>query len=117
MLILTRKPGEIIVIGEDTFITVVEIKGNQVRVGIEAPREKRVFRKEIYDQIQAENKAAAGAQGSLEDLRQVMMSSGTKQDEEEEETTIVGSGLSRLTTSKLQKSPITSVKKRGRNEK
>lgn len=117
MLILTRKPGEIIVIGEDTFITIVEIKGNQVRVGIEAPREKRVFRKEIYDQIQAENKAAASGvtDRSLEGLRQVMMGSTIKVEGEVEEDPTPRSGLSKLTTSKLQK-PNTVVKKKGRDE-
>ena len=71
MLILTRKPGEVICIGDKVFITVVEIKGNQIRIGIDAPKEMRVFRKEIYDQIQAENKAAADSQG-LESLAEMM---------------------------------------------
>jgi len=59
MLILTRKPGESLYIGDDVKVTIVEIKGNQIRVGIEAPRELRIYREEIYAQIVEENKSAA----------------------------------------------------------
>ena len=59
MLILTRKPGESIYIGDDIIITVSEIKGNQVRIGIKAPPQKRIYREEIYQQILEENKQAA----------------------------------------------------------
>ena len=52
MLALTRKHGEIICIGNDIQIQVVRIEGDQVRLGIEAPREVPVHRKEIFDQIQ-----------------------------------------------------------------
>ncbi len=55
MLVLTRKSDESIKIGEDITITIVEIKGNQVRLGIEAPPDIRVYRKELYDKIKAEN--------------------------------------------------------------
>lgn len=61
MLILTRKPGESLYIGDDIKVTVVEIKGNQVRVGIDASRDKRIYREEIYLQILEENKQAAAA--------------------------------------------------------
>ena len=61
MLILTRKRGESIYIGGRIKVTVVEIKGNQVRVGIEAPQEERVYREEIYLQILEENRQAAQA--------------------------------------------------------
>lgn len=61
MLILTRKRGESIYIGGRIKVTVVEIKGNQVRVGIDAPQEERVYREEIYLQILEENKQAAQA--------------------------------------------------------
>ena len=54
MLILSRKLGEQIVIAENIVITVVEIRGDQVRLGIEAPREVPVHRKEIYELIQRE---------------------------------------------------------------
>lgn len=61
MLILTRKRGESIYIGGRIKVTVVEIKGNQVRVGIDAPQEERVYREEIYLQILEENRQAAQA--------------------------------------------------------
>lgn len=76
MLILTRKPGEQIYIGDYIVVTVVEIKGNQIRLGIDAPPEFRIFRKEIYDQIQDENRAAAlGASESLEGLSEAFSAS------------------------------------------
>lgn len=59
MLILTRKPGESITIGDDIKIQVIEIKGKQVRLGIEAPRDHVIHREEVYQRIQAENKEAA----------------------------------------------------------
>lgn len=59
MLVLTRKLGEGIIIGDDIKITIVEMKGGNVRIGIEAPREKKVHRQEIYDRIVQENRDAA----------------------------------------------------------
>lgn len=59
MLVLSRKPGQSLYIGDDVKITVVEVKGNQVRVGIEAPASIRVYREEIYLQILEENRSAA----------------------------------------------------------
>lgn len=64
MLILTRKPGESIFIGDQIKVTVVEIKGSQIRIGVEAPRDLRIYREEIYQQILEENKQAA-VQGEL----------------------------------------------------
>ncbi|MFO7299375.1 MAG: carbon storage regulator CsrA [Actinomycetes bacterium] len=58
MLILTRREGESIRIGHDIVITVVEIRGNQVRLGVEAPRSIQVHRAEVYDQVVEENRAA-----------------------------------------------------------
>ena len=54
MLILTRRVGETLVIGDDVSITVLGVKGNQVRVGISAPKDVSVHREEIYDRIQNE---------------------------------------------------------------
>lgn len=59
MLALTRKVGESIVIDNNIEITVLEVKGEQVKLGISAPKEIAIFRKEIYVQIEEENKAAA----------------------------------------------------------
>jgi carbon storage regulator len=61
MLILTRKLGESLRIGDDVRITVVEIKGNQVRIGIAAPRSCPIYREEIYLQIQSANKEAVAS--------------------------------------------------------
>ena len=61
MLILTRKPGESLYIGDDIKITIVEIKGHQIRVGIDAPKEYRIYREEIYLAILEENRSAAQA--------------------------------------------------------
>lgn len=59
MLVLTRKPGERIVIGDNIVVTVVEVKGDNIRIGIDAPREVKVYRGEIYEAIVAENRQAA----------------------------------------------------------
>ena len=54
MLILTRKHGEAIVIGDDIVISILGVKGNQVRIGIDAPKDVSVHREEIYQRIQDE---------------------------------------------------------------
>ena len=54
MLILTRRPTETLVIGDDVTVTVIEIKGNQVRIGVNAPRNVAVHREEIFEKIRAE---------------------------------------------------------------
>ncbi len=61
MLVLTRRQGESIVVGQNIVITVVEIKGGQVRIGISAPREIQVHRQEIFEQVRAENVAAVAS--------------------------------------------------------
>ena len=62
MLVLTRKLGESIAIDDDIKIVVVQIKGKQVRLGIEAPQHTKIHREEVYLAIQEQNKAAADSQ-------------------------------------------------------
>lgn len=54
MLILTRRVGESLIIGDDVVVNILGVKGNQVRIGVDAPKEVPVHREEIYNRIQAE---------------------------------------------------------------
>ena len=58
MLALTRKKGEALVINNNVEITILEIRGDQIKIGVNAPKEVPVYRKEVYLQIQKENKAS-----------------------------------------------------------
>lgn len=60
MLMITRRPGERILIGQDVTIEIVEIAGSTVRVGITAPRELPVYREELWESVKRENEAATG---------------------------------------------------------
>lgn len=71
MLALSRKVGESIVIGNDIEITILEVKGDQVKLGISAPKSVPVYRKEIYLQIQDSNKEAAASGISADDLKKL----------------------------------------------
>jgi carbon storage regulator len=59
MLVLTRRSGESVMIGDDVVITVLEVRGDVVRLGIRAPRDIQVHREEIYQELQTANRAAA----------------------------------------------------------
>lgn len=59
MLVLTRRAGESVVIGDDVVITVLEARGDVIRLGINAPRDVQVHREEVYKELQAANRAAA----------------------------------------------------------
>ncbi len=63
MLALSRKKNEALIINNNIEITILEVKGDQVKIGITAPKEVPIYRKEVYLQIQEANKAAADVEG------------------------------------------------------
>lgn len=69
MLILSRRANESIMIGDSIEISVVDIKGDQVKLGIRAPKKVKVYRKEVYENIQKENRAALQSTGILPSLK------------------------------------------------
>ncbi len=71
MLALSRKKNEAIVINNNVEVTILEVKGDQVKVGITAPREVPIYRKEVYVQIQEANREAVNAEG-MAALQQLM---------------------------------------------
>jgi carbon storage regulator len=77
MLVLSRQRDESIIIGDNIVITVVDVRGDKVRLGIDAPREVSVHRREIYEAIQRENKQAAQIQ--LDEARKIGKSNPDRQ--------------------------------------
>jgi carbon storage regulator len=74
MLVLTRKPDQSIMVGTDIEITVLEVRGEQVRLGIRAPRNITVHRKEVFEQIRLENQnATATTKESLPDISTLLV--------------------------------------------
>ncbi len=73
MLALSRKKGEALVISNNIEVTILEIKGDQVKIGIAAPKEVPIYRKEVYVQIQAANQAATDTSG-MDALRNLLKS-------------------------------------------
>lgn len=71
MLALTRKKGESLILNNNIEVTILEIRGDQVKLGITAPREVPVYRKEIYLQIQEENQVALQTDG-LDELKKLL---------------------------------------------
>jgi carbon storage regulator len=68
MLILTRRVGETLVIGDEVTVTVLGVRGNQVRLGVNAPRHVTVHREEIYQRIQSESEGAKNSEKNTTDL-------------------------------------------------
>jgi carbon storage regulator len=59
VLVLTRRAGQSVMIGQDVVVTVLEVRGDQVRIGIRAPREVQVHREEVFAELEAANRSAA----------------------------------------------------------
>jgi carbon storage regulator len=72
MLVLTRKLGESIAIDDNIKIVVVAIKGKQVRLGIQAPKETKIHREEVYNAIRTQNEEAVNSSSPTENLSKVL---------------------------------------------
>jgi carbon storage regulator len=84
MLVLTRKPGQSIMIGDGVEVQVLSVAGEKVRLGITAPRDVSIFRNEVYDRIENESKSGTG---------------GGDEEEDEGTNAAVAAALNRLTSS------------------
>ncbi|MBG0833366.1 carbon storage regulator CsrA [Planomonospora sp. ID67723] len=78
MLVLTRRSGESLMIGDDVVVTVLDVRGDVVRIGIRAPRSVPVHREEIFRELQAANREAASPnEDALAELRRMLRPGGT----------------------------------------
>jgi carbon storage regulator len=77
MLVLTRRPGESVMVGDDVAVTVLEVRGEVIRLGIKAPRSIQVHREEVFRELQAANRAAASpADSAVEALAHLLGAPG-----------------------------------------
>ncbi len=72
MLALSRRRGEAVVINNDIEVTILGVRGDQVKIGINAPKKISIYRKEVYDQIQEANQAASGDKSDVEQLASLL---------------------------------------------
>ena len=72
MLVLSRKPNQSIIIGEDIEVVVLEVKGDTVKLGLKAPKDVKVYRQEIYAEIRAENERAAANAAATRSAAQIL---------------------------------------------
>ncbi len=72
MLVLSRKPGETIRIGDDIEISIVEVRGDTVRLGINAPRNVTILRQELFDQVQAVNVESARGTAAVTEISDLL---------------------------------------------
>jgi len=78
MLVLTRRIGESILIGDDIEVTVLDVKGDSIRIGVQAPRETRIQRAEIVNAVRDENVEAAGSAASAADAESAIVAALTR---------------------------------------
>lgn len=76
MLVLTRKPGESIMLGDDIELTVIGIEGEQIKLGISAPKEINIYRKEVYLNIKESNREAVDSKISFGQIKNLMKKGG-----------------------------------------
>ena len=76
MLVLTRREGESLMIGDQIEISIIEVQGDKIRIGVTAPREIRILRKELLEEVRVTNSQAADVNVSLGALADVILSKG-----------------------------------------
>ncbi|MFO7861595.1 MAG: carbon storage regulator CsrA [Desulfosalsimonas sp.] len=73
MLVLTRRAGEGIIIGDDVKVTILESQDGKIRIGIEAPRDRKIYRQEVYDRICRENREASQWDAEKRDILEAVL--------------------------------------------